>query len=289
MSTKAVELVVSPSAPHFVGDGFRVHNFVPSAYKLDMKRMDPIIMLDYNSKYTFEPSIEPKGVGVHPHRGFETVTIAYKGQIEHHDSSGGGGVISEGDVQWMTAASGVLHKEFHEEEFSRRGGVLHGAQLWVNLPAQYKNTPPSYQDLKKEAIPEIVLPDQKGTIRILAGALKGLQGIARTFTRINIYDIHAQADAVIDFELPPGDNCALLLLKGTILVDDQVSREGDLVVLDQQSDRVKFQTNNTVHVLVLSGEPILEPVVAYGPFVMNTQEEIIEAIDAFQAGKFGKL
>ncbi len=283
---KKIKYIRKAALPHMVGDGFKVRAFIGSDL---WKDLSPFLMLDYIEPWHLHPTEFPRGVDVHPHKGFETVSILWEGALAHQDSTGAKGKLFAGDVQWMTAGSGILHKEFHEEDFSRRGGVLHGAQLWVNLPAKYKNTPPSYQDLKKEAIPEMVLPDQKGRIRILAGALKGLQGIARTFTRINIYDIHAQADAVIDFELPPGDNCALLLLKGTILVDDQVTREGDLVVLDPQDDRVKFQTNNTVHVLVLSGEPILEPVVAYGPFVMNTQEEIMEAIDAFQAGKFGKL
>ena len=186
MTTKTVELVVSPREPHFVGDGFRVHNFIPSAYRLDMKRMDPIIMLDYNSKFHFEPSNIPKGVGVHPHRGFETVTIAYKGKVEHHDSSGGGGIIGEGDVQWMTAASGVLHKEFHEKEWSKKGGIFQMVQLWINLPAKDKMSTPKYQALENAKINRFILENKLGKIEIIAGEYNGIKGNASTFSPLNL-------------------------------------------------------------------------------------------------------
>src|SRR5690606_24644482 len=173
MKTKTVELIASPREPHFVGDGFRVHNFIPSGFRLDMHRMNPFIMLDYNSKFHFPPSDKPKGVGVHPHRGFETVTIAYKGKVAHHDSAGGGGVISEGDVQWMTAASGILHKEYHEENFSKTGGDFQMVQLWVNLPAKDKMSPPKYQGITNEQLKKVQLPNNSGLIEVIAGEFNG--------------------------------------------------------------------------------------------------------------------
>lgn len=178
--------MMSPREPHFVGNGFRVHNFIPSAYRLDMKRMDPIIMLDYNSKYYFSPSKTPRGVGVHPHRGFETVTIAYKGKVAHHDSSGGGGVISEGDVQWMTAASGVLHKEYHEENFSKMGGYFQMVQLWVNLPAKDKMSNPKYQAIENATINRYQIENNGGEIEVIAGKYKNIKGAASTFTPIHL-------------------------------------------------------------------------------------------------------
>ena len=186
MKTKTVELVASPKTPHFVGDGFRVHNFIPSVPRMDMQRMSPFLMMDYNSTYNFPPSQKPKGVGVHPHKGFETVTIAYKGRIAHHDNSGGGGVIGEGDIQWMTAASGVLHKEYHEEEWSKKGGDFQMVQLWINLTAKDKKGPAKYQAIKNEAIKRYQLPDNAGTIEVIAGDYKGTKGSAFTFTPIHL-------------------------------------------------------------------------------------------------------
>jgi redox-sensitive bicupin YhaK (pirin superfamily) len=186
MKTRTVELVASPKEPHFVGDGFRVHNFIPSGFRLDMQRMNPFIMLDYNSKYNFPPSSKPKGVGVHPHRGFETVTIAYKGKIAHHDSSGGGGNIGEGDIQWMTAASGVLHKEYHEEEWSKTGGDFQMVQLWVNLPKKDKMSAPKYQAIKYNDIKRYELDNEAGNIEVIAGEYKGTKGVASTFTPIHM-------------------------------------------------------------------------------------------------------
>ena len=173
MKTKTVELVASPREPHFVGNGFRVHNFIPSGFRMDMERMSPFILLDYNSTYKFPPSDKPKGVGVHPHKGFETVTIAYKGKVAHHDSSGGGGIIGEGDVQWMTAANGVLHKEYHEEEWSKKGGDFQMVQLWINLPAKDKASDPKYQAIKYTDIKRYELQDDAGTIEVIAGEYKG--------------------------------------------------------------------------------------------------------------------
>jgi redox-sensitive bicupin YhaK (pirin superfamily) len=227
---------------------------------------------------------------VHPHKGFETVSILWEGALEHEDSSGGKGKLFAGDVQWMTAGAGILHKEFHETEFSKKGGLLHGAQLWVNLPAKDKSTPPAYQDIRSSKIPEITLPNGQGKIRIIAGEMNTVKGPANTFTRINIFDAHANAHADFDFHVTEGDNTAVLVLKGTVLInDDKTAREGDLLIFEQAGNRIHVQTNNETHLLLLSGEPITEPVAAYGPFVMNTQQEIIAAIDDFNAGKFGHL
>ncbi|WP_395805458.1 pirin family protein [Daejeonella sp.] len=290
MSTKSLELVVSPSPPHFVGDGFRVHNFVPSAYKLDMKRMDPIIMLDYNSKYTFEPSLEPKGVGVHPHRGFETVTIAYKGQIEHHDSSGGGGVISEGDVQWMTAASGVLHKEFHEKEWSKKGGEFQMVQLWVNLPAKYKMSTPKYQALENYKMTRFPLENNAGEIEIIAGEYQGVSGTASTFTPLHLFNARIKEGANANFSFPNHFNTGLLVVEGSIKVNNsqEVATNHFVLMANDGEDFVVEATSDAL-VLVLSGEPINEPIASHGPFVMNTREEIVQAFEDYNNGKFGYL
>ena len=204
--------------------------------------------------------------------------------------TGAAGRYGNGDVQWMTAGAGILHKEFHEEEFSKKGGLLHGAQLWVNLPAKDKSTPPTYQDIRSATIPEIQLADDKGKIRIIAGEMNGTKGPANTFTRINIFDAHAKADASFDLNVVDGDHTTLLVLKGTILINnDKTAREGEMLVFENSGENIHIQTNNETHLLLLSGEPITEPVAAYGPFVMNTQQEIMEAIDDFNAGKFGHL
>lgn len=212
MITKKVELVVAPKEPHFVGDGFRVHNFIPTGFRLDMKRMDPFIMLDYNSKYNFPPSKEPKGVGVHPHRGFETVTIAYKGKVAHHDSSGGGGIIGEGDIQWMTAASGVLHKEYHEENFSKTGGIFQMVQLWVNLPAKDKMSVPKYQAIQNKTIQRYFLEDNLGEVEVIAGDYKTVKGTASTFSPIHMLNAKLKAGAKTDFSFPAAFNTTLLVI-----------------------------------------------------------------------------
>lgn len=284
---KQIKYIRRAAPPHMVGDGFKVRTFISSAM---WKDLSPFLMLDYIEPTNYLPTDHPRGVDVHPHKGFETVSILWEGALAHEDSSGGKGKLFAGDVQWMTAGAGILHKEFHEEEFSKKGGVLHGAQLWVNLPAKNKSTAPAYQDIRSTNIPEITLPDEKGKIRIIAGEMNGVKGPANTFTRINIFDAHADADATFDFNVTEGDHTTLLVLKGTVLInDDKTAREGDMLLFDNAGDTIHVQTNNETHLLLLSGEPINEPVAAYGPFVMNTQQEIIEAIDDFNAGKFGHL
>lgn len=283
-------MVVAPRQPHFVGDGFRVHNFIPGAYRLDMERMSPFIMLDYNSTFYFPPTDQPRGVGVHPHRGFETVTIAYKGSVAHHDSSGGGGIISEGDVQWMTAASGVLHKEYHEENFSKAGGDFQMVQLWVNLPAKDKMSTPKYQAIKHQAIQTVQLPDNAGKVEVIAGNYAGVEGAASTFTPVNLFNARLNKGGVATFNFPAAYNTALLLIEGSIVINDDETVDTDhLALFSNEGEAFSIRATEDALVLILSGEPIQEPIAAHGPFVMNTQQEIVQAIQDFNAGKFGFL
>lgn len=290
MATKKVEIVVPPKAPHYVGDGFRVHNFIPSAYRLDMQRMNPFIVMDYNSKFHFSPSDQPRGVGVHPHRGFETVTIAYKGKIAHHDSSGGGGVIGEGDVQWMTAASGVLHKEYHEENFSKKGGDFQMVQLWVNLPAKDKMSKPKYQSISNAQINRFKLPDNSGEIEVIAGSYQDVEGAASTFTPINLQNARLNKGGKATFNFPANYSTALLVIEGSIQVNGKESVPTDnFVLFENEGEDFTIEALEDAVILVLSGEPIKEPIAARGPFVMNTQEELVQAMNDFQMGKFGFL
>ncbi len=290
MSIKEIELTVGPPAPHMVGDGFRVHNFIPSVYRLDMLRMDPFIMLDYNSKFMFPPSDEPKGVGVHPHRGFETVTIAYKGKVAHHDSAGNSGVIGEGEVQWMTAASGILHKEYHEDSFSRSGGLFQMVQLWVNLPSTFKMTKPKYQAIDKSKIVTYNLPDESGHVEIIAGNYNGQIGPAETFTPINLFNVFLDVNKSAEFEFPSNFNTFLLVIEGSVKVNHSETVETNhLVLFENKGEKFHIAAQEKSIVLVLSGQPINEPIVANGPFVMNTKTELIQAFRDFHAGKFGYL
>ncbi len=290
MSTKTIELIAAPPAPRYVGDGFRVHNFIPGMYGLDMQRMDPFLLMDYNALFRFPPSETPRGVDVHPHRGFETVTIAYKGRIAHHDNAGNSGVIGEGDVQWMTAAAGILHKEYHEEQFSKTGGDFQMVQLWVNLPAKYKMLNPKYQGITHADIPVYQLPDDTGTIEVIAGAYRHVLGAASTFTPIQLLNAKLQASADATFEFPEGYNTALLVVEGSVRVND-----ADVVPTDHFALFAHDGTTFTLTaleksiVLILSGEPIGEPIAAQGPFVMNTREELMQAFHDFRSGKFGVL
>ncbi len=290
MSTKNIEIVVAPREPHYVGDGFRVHNFIPSAYRLDMERMTPFIMLDYNAPFYFPPADKPKGVGVHPHRGFETVTIAYKGRVAHHDSSGGGGVIAEGDVQWMTAGSGILHKEFHEETFSETGGDFQMVQLWVNLPAKHKMTPPKYQAIAHADIQTFAIPNNGGVVEVIAGEYEHVKGAATTFTPVHLLNVKINKDAHVPFHFPAHYNTALLVISGSVIVNgDETVPANHFALFVNDGENFTLQALEDAIVLVLSGEPINEPIAAHGPFVMNTREEIVEAIQDFNMGKFGYL
>ena len=261
MAIKYVEAVIPPNKPHFVGDGFRVHGFIPGKHPLSMKRMSPFLLLDYNAKVNFPPSETPRGVGVHPHRGFETVTIAYKGKVAHHDSSGGGGVISEGDVQWMTAASGILHKEFHEEGYSRKGGDFQMVQLWVNLPAKDKMSEPKYQAIKNKEMTKLELENNAGTLEIIAGSYGDAKGIATTFTPINLFNAYLKKESDISFSFTDTDNTALLVIEGSITINGTEKAPTDhFVLFSNKGEDFTVRADEDALVLVLSGQPINEPI-----------------------------
>ena len=288
MSTKQVEMVLAPKQPHFVGDGFRVHNFIPSGYGLTMERMDPFIMLDYASRYHFPPTGKPKGVGVHPHRGFETVTIAYKGSVAHHDSAGGGGEIKEGDVQWMTAASGVLHKEYHAESFCASGGDFQMVQLWVNLPAKDKMSTPKYQAIENSNIPKIKVDG--GIVEVIAGAYQDHKGAASTFTPVNMLNAKLASGGSAEFSFPSNHNTCILVIEGEVILNNTEDVPLDhLALFKNEGESFTIKASQDSIVLILSGEPINEPIAAHGPFVMNTREQIMEAFQDYELGKFGEL
>ena len=288
MSTKQIEMVLAPKQPHFVGDGFRVHNFIPSGYGLTMERMDPFIMLDYASRYHFPPTGKPKGVGVHPHRGFETVTIAYKGSVAHHDSAGGGGEIKEGDVQWMTAASGVLHKEYHAESFCATGGDFQMVQLWVNLPAKDKMSTPKYQAIENSNIPKIKVDG--GVVEVIAGSYQAHQGAATTFTPVNMLNAKLTSGGSATFSFPANHNTCILVIEGEVILNDTEDVPLDhLALFKNEGESFTIKATQNSIVLILSGEPINEPIAAHGPFVMNTREQIMEAFQDYELGKFGEL
>lgn len=290
MTIKKVENIIAPPAPHMVGDGFRVHNFIPHLEKLSRERMNPFILMDYNAKIEFSPRKEPRGVGVHPHRGFETVTIVYKGKVAHHNSRGNSGMIGPGDIQWMTAASGVLHKEYHEEMFSQQGGEFHVVQLWINLPAKDKMTEPNYQSIANVQIPKVNLPEAAGSIEIIAGKYQDTSGIATTFSPIHLFNAKLQKGANADFTFPASYNTAVLVVEGSIKVNNSELVPTDYFVLfENNGESFSIQAVNNATVLVLSGEPINEPIAAYGPFVMNNVAELKQAYIDMAAGEFGKL
>lgn len=287
-NTKTLDVALSPPPPHMVGDGFRVHNYIPSM--VNMQRMNPFIMLDYNSPHYFPPSSTPPGVGVHPHRGFETVTIAYQGKVSHHDSAGNSGTIGEGEVQWMTAASGVLHKEYHEKEFASQGGIFQMVQLWVNLPAKHKMDTPSYQAITKEQINEVVLPEDAGSVKIIAGTFQGQQGPAKTHTKVDLFNLYLNTNKKVDLNFPQHDHTAMVVIKGSVRVNgNEILKGNEFGVFSDSGENIIIESLEESIVLMLNGEPIMEPIAAYGPFVMNTREEIIQAYQDFQMGKFGHL
>ena len=271
-----------------VGDGFRVSQYIPTGIK-SMERLSPFLLLDYNAPYYFKPSETRLGVGAHPHRGFETVTIAYDGKVEHHDNKGNHGIIGPGDVQWMTAASGIMHKEYHETEFSKNGGIFHMVQLWVNLPKDKKMIEPKYQPLLKEEMGVLKLDNDKGEISIIAGEVNGVKGPANTFTNINLYNINLKNYGNTTLSEPKNFNTAILILKGEAEVnEDKICKEGDFIVFDNVEGEILLESLTEESLfLVLSGEPINEPVVSHGPFVMNTLGEILDAYEDFRNNKFG--
>ena len=288
---RAVRQIYRANSRHWVGDGFWVQPLF--SHMGEDRGTDPFLMLDYAAPYQFAPNEarSPRGVGQHPHKGFETVTIAYQGEVAHRDSSGGGGVIREGDVQWMTAGSGVIHEEFHSEDFSRRGGMFEMVQLWVNLPAKDKNTPPRYQHLAKEAIPVVQLADEAGYVRVIAGQYEGVQGAATTFTEMNVWDVVIDAGKEAVLTVPDNHSLSMVVLRGQAQFNGQEQASaGQLVGFTAEGGAVKVAAGEEeVKILLLSGVPIAEPVVGYGPFVMNTEDEIRQAIHDFNHGRFGRI
>ncbi len=281
--------IYQPPPMHWVGDGFRVAGYF-SAIPDAVRQLDPFLMLDYHPAHTYEPSTRPRGVGVHPHRGFETVTIAWQGSVAHHDSAGGGGVIGPGDVQWMTAAAGVLHKEYHEDSFSLQGGTFQMAQLWVNLPAKHKLDPPGYQALLAAEMGKVLLPEGAGEVRIIAGEYNGAKGPAKTFTPMNVLDVKLQAGGRFETTIPMSWNAALLVMQGEVtLAAGKHAASHDFVVFAHEGEQIVVQATSEAHLLFLSGEPIGEPIAQYGPFVMNTPQEIRQAFVDLEQGKFGQL
>jgi len=286
---RSIEQIIPPPPAHMVGDGFRVHNFFPSSGSMNIQRMSPFFLLDYGAKIEFPPSDTPRGVGVHPHRGFETVTIAYKGRVAHHDSAGNAGVIGEGDVQWMTAASGILHKEYHESEWSKLGGEFQMVQLWVNLPAKFKMSKPKYQPIRREEFGKVVLPDGKGVIEIIAGNFNKTTGPATSFTPIEMYNARLKKGAKVHFSLPQNYNTGFVIIEGAVTVNEKPAATDHFVLFANDGTDIYVEATENAIVLILSGEPIHEPIVPYGPFVMNSKQEIVDAYDDWNSGKFGVL
>ena len=285
---RKVRGIFGSSDTHWIGDGFPVRSMVSHAAQ--GASISPFLLLDYAGPAEFAPTDRPRGVGVHPHRGFETVTIVYRGEVEHRDSTGKGGLIGPGDVQWMTAASGILHEEFHSQSFTRKGGTLEMIQLWVNLPARDKNAAPRYQTLLDEEIPAIDLPEGSGSIRVIAGDYRGHAGPARTFTPIDIWDLRLNRGGTASLALPEGRTLGIVVLRGNILVNDaDKAREAQFVLLDREGGEVTIEGETDATLLILSGEPIDEPIAMHGPFVMNTRDEIRQAMADFQSGRFGKI
>ena len=281
---KKIARILKSAAPHWVGNGFHVNNLF--IYEQAAEALSPFLMLDYGAPKQFAPSTQPRGVGQHPHRGFETVTVAYQGEIEHHDSEGNKGVIGPGDVQWMTAASGIVHEEWLNPPFNARGGVLEMAQLWVNLPAKDKMAPPRYQEIVNAQIPAVVV-DGGARVRVIAGEYAYAQGPAKTYSPINVWDVQMKASQSLDLTVAPGFTTLFAVLKGSVRVNgaDRVAAPA-LVILDRDGTEAKLEALEDASVLVLNGEPLNEPVVGYGPFVMNSRDEIMQAVHDFQSGKF---
>ncbi|MBN9162430.1 MAG: pirin family protein [Myxococcales bacterium] len=285
---RALDGIYRARGLHWVGDGFRVAGFF-SAIPDAVRKLSPFLLLDYHPTYEYAPTDKPRGVGVHPHRGFETVTIAWQGSVAHHDSSGGGGVIGPGDVQWMTAASGILHKEYHEKEYARRGGPFQMAQLWVNLPRAHKMSPPRYQGIVAEQIGVVTLPDDAGSVRVIAGEYLGVKGPAKTFTKVDVFDVRLEEQGKVHFAFPAHHNVGLLVMKGDVVINGTQATLHDFAVFENVGELVVIEAESEAQLLVLSGEPIDEPVVQHGPFVMNTAQEIDQAFTDLQRGKFGHL
>ncbi|MCE9994123.1 pirin family protein [Enterobacter asburiae] len=285
---KNVTGVYTAPRQHWVGDGFPVRSMF--SYQTHGEPLSPFLLLDYAGPYTFPADGVKRGVGEHPHRGFETVTIVYSGEVEHRDSTGKGGVIGPGDVQWMTAGAGILHEEFHSSAFAQKGGELKMMQLWVNLPAKDKMTAPGYQSITKEAIPVVALPDDSGSLRVIAGRYGDVTGPAHTFSPLNVWDITLRQGSHLALDLPEGWSTALVVAEGDMTINGTAQAgEAQLVVLSQEGAKIHLEATRDAKVLLMAGEPLNEPVVGYGPFVMNSKTEIAQAISDFNSGRFGQI
>lgn len=288
---KKVAHIHAATERHWVGNGFYVHTLF--SYNDTGKNLDPFLLMDYNPPTMFQAqeSVNPnlRGVGEHPHRGFETVTIAYRGEVSHRDSYGGGGTIGTGDVQWMTAGSGIVHEEFHSESFTRTGGEFEMVQLWVNLPAKDKMTRPKYQAIASGNIPTVVLPEQAGSARIIAGTLADARGPASTFSPINMWDVVLNAGKKHIFPVPAGHNAVVLVLSGTVRISGEPAKQGELVTFERGGTEIPIEADSGAKLLLLTGEPLNEPVAGHGPFVMNTREELVQAFQDFHNGDFGRI
>lgn len=296
MSDKKVVEIHRYGSRHWVGDGFPVRNLIPGSSVGE--QLSPFLLLDYAGPENFSPTGIPRGVGEHPHRGFETVTIVYNGVVAHRDSTGSGGVIGPGDVQWMTAASGIVHEEMHEREWAKKGGSFQAIQLWVNLPAAHKMSSPGYQTLLKADIPVVELTGGAGYLRVIAGEFRGIsetmprgiKGPAKTFTPVDLYDMRLKAGHATEIAVPAGFNTAVFVLQGGLFVNGSgQAQEAELVQLDKSGERITLKATADTILLVLCGEPIEEPIARYGPFVMNTKAELVQAVNDYQAGKMGHL
>ena len=285
---KSVRQIFDPPSGHWVGDGFPVRSLF--SYHQQAQAISPFLLLDYAGPYAFDPAQHPRGVGVHPHRGIETVTVVYHGEVSHRDSAGGGGTIGPGDVQWMTAGGGILHEEFHSPQFTRRGGVLQMVQLWVNLPAADKMTPATYQSIEAAQIPNIELPNGAGQLRVIGGQFGEHRGPAHTFSPLCVADARLHAGATASLLVPEGWNAQLVVLEGEVQVGDaSPAGVAQVINLSAEGQDIEVTAIGDALVLLLAGEPIQEPVVGYGPFVMNTREEIVQAMRDFESGQFGQM
>lgn len=284
---KKLAFIKRNSGRHWVGDGFPVRGIF--SYNDIAEEMSPFLLMDYAGPADFPPTTRKLGVGQHPHRGFETVTIVYAGGVSHRDSSGGGGTIGPGDVQWMTAASGVIHEEYHSPEYAAKGGAFEMIQLWVNLPAKDKMSAPGYQGITAAQIPEAALPDRAGTVRVIAGRYGDASGPAHSFTPMNVWDMRLKAGHRVALDLPAGYTTAFFVLHGAIQIDGQTASAAELAVMERAGSRLEFDVAEDTTLLLLNGEPLNEPIAGHGPFVMNTREEIAQAINDYNSGHFGQI
>ncbi len=291
MALRAIEAILPPDNLHFVGDGFRVYGILGRKEPLTMKRMSPFLLMDYAPVHYFPPNNgKPRGVGSHPHRGIETVTIAYKGKVEHNDSTGAGGVIEEGGVQWMTSGKGILHKEYHEKNFSKKGGEMQMVQLWVNLPAKDKMTEPKYQNIENKDLAKVDLGDDIGSIDIIAGEFENNKGPASSFTPLSLFNVKLNKGKGTSLSFNESHNTGLLIIKGNVTINNQErAPTNHFVLFENKGKEFTIKAEDDAEILILSGEPIDEPIASYGPFVMNTNDEIRQTIEDFNNGKFGYL